>query len=97
MIEPGTGSAYSLFLEKTARLPIMLPKTQAHAEIFVGLITVVIIWILFLRSASGYQIEVVGLNPTATKYAGISVNRTIVPVMVLAGGLASLADASELI
>ena len=97
LIEPGAPSAYSPLLQKTARLPIILPKTQAHAGILVGLIAAVIIWILFARSPWGYQIEAVGLNPTAAKYAGISVNRTIIAVMALAGGLAGLAGASEVL
>ena len=54
LIEPHAPSAYYPLLEKTVRLPIILPKTQADARILVHLIAVVIIWILFLRSLWGY-------------------------------------------
>ncbi|MDB9380069.1 ABC transporter permease subunit, partial [Nodularia sphaerocarpa] len=42
-----------------------------------------------------YQIAAVGYNPTAAHYAHISVKNTIMLVMSLAGGLAGLAGASE--
>jgi ABC-type uncharacterized transport system permease subunit len=97
LMEPGAPTAYSPLLQKTAWLPIILPKTQAHAGIFVGLIAAVIMFVLLGRSPLGYQIEAVGLNPTAAKYAGISVQATIMGVMALAGGLAGLAGASEVL
>ncbi|MCL1472616.1 ABC transporter permease [Argonema antarcticum] len=95
LIEPGAPSAYSPLIAQSAWLPIILPKTQAHAGILVGLIAAVILWVVFARSPLGYQIEAVGLNPVAARYSGMSVERTIIIVMALAGGLAGLAGSSE--
>ncbi|MBD1921693.1 ABC transporter permease [Microcoleus sp. FACHB-831] len=92
--EPGAPSAYSGLIAQSAQLPIIMPQTQAHAGIFIGLIAAGLLWIL-ARSPLGYQIEAVGLNPTAARYAGMSVERTIIIVMALAGGLAGLAGAGE--
>lgn len=95
MIEKGAPSPYSPPIAKTAQLPIFMPQTQAHIGIFIGLIAAVILWVIFTRSPLGYQIETVGQNPIAARYAGISVERTILLVMALAGGLAGLAGAGE--
>ncbi|GAX41732.1 inner-membrane translocator [Tolypothrix sp. NIES-4075] len=88
-------SPYSPLIAKSAQLPIILPGSLAHAGILLGLMAAGILWVLLMRSPLGYQITAVGFNPTAARYAGISVQRTIMLVMTLAGGLAGLAGASE--
>lgn len=95
MMEPGAPSPFSPRLAQTAQLPTILPQTQTHAGILIGLIAAAILWVIFLKSPLGYQIEAVGQNPTAARYAGMSVERTIMLVMTVAGGLAGLAGASE--
>jgi simple sugar transport system permease protein len=95
MKAPGAPSAFSPLIAESARLPIILPQTQAHAGIFIGLLATGLLWVLLTRSPLGYQIEAVGQNPTAARYAGMSVERTIIAVMALAGGLAGLAGAGE--
>ncbi len=88
-------SPYSPLIAKSAQLPIILPGSLAHAGILLGLMAAGILWVLLMRSPLGYQIAAVGFNPIAARYAGISVQRTIMLVMALAGGLAGLAGASE--
>lgn len=97
LMEPGAPSAYSPLIAKSAWLPNILPKTQAHAGILLGFIVAAIVWVVLTRSPLGYQIEAVGLNPTAAKYAGISVKRTIMMVMTISGGLAALAGSCEVL
>ncbi|BAT52634.1 inner-membrane translocator [Nostoc sp. NIES-3756] len=92
---PAAPSPYSPLIAKSAQLPIILPQSLAHAGILLALITAGIFWILLARSPLGYQIAAVGFNPTAAHYARISVKNTIMLVMALAGGLAGLAGASE--
>jgi general nucleoside transport system permease protein len=95
MIEPGAANPFTPIIAETARLPILLRGGAAHAGIFLGLIAAGLLGWLFHRSALGYQVEVVGQNPVAARYAGISVSRVIMLVMALSGGLAGLAGASE--
>ncbi|MBH8553274.1 ABC transporter permease [Nostocaceae cyanobacterium CENA357] len=92
---PAAPSPYSPLIAKSAQLPIILPGSLAHAGILLGLITAGILWVLLVRSPLGYQITAVGFNPIAARYARISVERTIMLVMALAGGLAGLAGATE--
>jgi simple sugar transport system permease protein len=92
---PAAPSPYSPLIAKSAQLPIILPGSLAHAGIILALITAGILWILLVRSPLGYQISAVGFNPIAARYARMSVERTIMFVMALAGGLAGLAGATE--
>ncbi|BAZ51659.1 inner-membrane translocator [Nostoc sp. NIES-4103] len=92
---PSAPSAYSPLIAKSAQLPIILPQSLAHAGILLALMATGILWVLLVRSPLGYQINAVGFNSTAARYAGISVELTIMLVMALAGGLAGLAGASE--
>ncbi|WP_103124453.1 ABC transporter permease [Nostoc cycadae] len=92
---PAAPSPYSPLIAKSAQLPIILPGSLAHAGIILALMAAMILWVLLGRSPLGYQITAVGLNPIAARYAGMSVERTIMLVMALAGGLAGLAGASE--
>ncbi|AFY35842.1 ABC transporter permease [Calothrix sp. PCC 7507] len=95
MKAPAAPSPYSPLIAKSAQLPIILPGSLAHAGILLALIAAVILWLLLVRSPLGYQIAAVGFNPIAAHYARISVQRTIMLVMALAGGLAGLAGATE--
>ncbi len=92
---PGAPSPYSPLIAKSAQLPIILPQSLAHAGILLALLAAGLLWVLLVRSPLGYQIAAVGFNPTAAHYARISVKNTIMLVMSLAGGLAGLAGATE--
>lgn len=87
-------SPYSELIEKSAQLP-MLPGNLANTGIILALLVAATLWILLQRTPLGYQITAVGFNPIASNYAGISVKRTIILVMILAGGLAGLAGSCE--
>lgn len=95
MMAPGAPSPFSPKLPESAQLPTILPQTQTHAGILIALVAAGILWVVFLRSPLGYQIEAVGQNPIAARYAGMSVEGTIMLVMAVAGGLAGLAGSSE--
>ncbi|AFY44817.1 ABC transporter permease [Nostoc sp. PCC 7107] len=92
---PAAPSPYSPLIAKSAQLPIILPGSLAHVGIILALMAAIILWVLLEISPLGYQITAVGLNPVAARYAGMSVERTIMLVMALAGGFAGLAGASE--
>lgn len=86
---PGTAS----FKETAAlpRLPEMLNAGRVHLGLIIAIVAALLIWIVLIRSNWGYEIRVVGENPQAARYAGISLVRNILLVMILSGGLAGLA------
>lgn len=90
-------SPFSELVAKSAYLPTILAKTQAHAGIFLGLVLAIILTVAFAVTAWGYRVDAVGQNPVAAAYAGIKVKRTVLSVMALSGGLAGLAGSSEVL
>ena len=66
-----------------------------HAGLILGIIAAVVLWFIVYRSRWGYEIRLIGDNPQAAKYAGISITRNTVWVMMLSGALAGLGGMSE--
>jgi ABC-type uncharacterized transport system permease subunit len=86
---PGTAQ----FLE-AAWLP-RLPGTRVHLGLAFAIVAAIFLWLVLGRTKWGYEIRVIGENPRAATYAGISLMRNIILVMVLSGGLAGLAGMAE--
>ena len=54
-----------------------------------------IVAFILKRTTFGFETITVGTNPFASLYSGISVNRIIILAMLLSGGFAGIAAASE--
>ncbi|NCE64974.1 ABC transporter permease [Pseudoflavonifractor sp. 524-17] len=93
--EPPGNDAQSSPLLDSARLPIILKNTRAHLGILIALLFVYLFWMFLWSSKKGYEIRVSGQNPDAALYSGINTKRNVVLVMLLAGGVAGLAGATE--
>ena len=66
-----------------------------HMGLLFGIIAAIILWFVVFRSRWGYEIRLIGDNPRAAKYAGISITRNTIFVMMLSGALAGLGGMSE--
>jgi simple sugar transport system permease protein len=64
---------------------------QLHLGFVLALLAAVGVWWVLERSTTGFTIRAVGANPHAAATAGMSVGRTTVITMLLAGALAGLA------
>src|SRR5262249_39949095 len=95
--ERGAPYPYTAPLASSALLPIVIPTTDAHAGILVGMAVAGLAYFAFGRTAQGFQLKAVGAGPAAAAYAGINVNRTLVWAMVIGGALAGLGGASEVL
>ena len=69
--------------------------TELAKKIPMGIAAAILLAWILARSRWGYQIRVIGNNPEAARYAGISLSRNIVLVMALSGALAGLAGMNE--
>jgi len=76
-------------------LPALLPRTRLHIGFLVAISAAVMIWALMRYTIWGYEIRAVGANPTAARFSGISINRTVMLVAILSGGLAGMAGITE--
>ena len=68
---------------------------RLHAGFLVALALAVIAWAIDARSTLGFRIRAVGLNATASRFAGIGVDRTLLWTALLSGGIAGMAGVSE--
>jgi len=66
-----------------------------HAGLLFGIVSAIILWFIVYRSRWGYEIRLIGDNPQAAKYAGVSIIRNTILVMALSGALAGLGGMSE--
>ena len=89
------GFAYTDKFPDAARLPL-IPLTRIHwPTLAIGLALALLAYILVTRTRQGFEIRVVGENPEAARFAGISHVKTILLVMLISGGLAGLAGVGE--
>lgn len=79
----------------SAQVPLFRGLTT-HMGLLFGLVAAVVVWFILFRSKWGYEIRLIGDNPKAARYAGVSIHRNIVMVMMLSGALAGLAGMSEI-
>lgn len=73
----------------------LLGGSYINLGIFISLVAVVLIAFILNKTTFGYELKAVGLNKFAAGYAGISVNRSVVYSMMIAGGLAGLAGLTQ--
>jgi simple sugar transport system permease protein len=66
-----------------------------HGGLLLGILAAITLWYIVYRSRWGYEIRLIGDNARAAQYAGISITRNIVYVMMLSGALAGLGGMSE--
>ena len=93
----GRDDQISKFVEPTAELPRLIEGFRTHWGLVLALLAAIFIsWLLF-RSTKGFEFRAVGLNPSAARYAGMSIGGTLIMAMVVSGGLAGLAGASEML
>lgn len=87
---PGRTDPISPVVDWNATLP-RLEGGRLHLGFAVALLAALAVWWLLDRSTTGFAIRAVGANPHAAATAGMSVARTTIITMVLAGALAGLA------
>lgn len=78
-------------------LPTLIPQTRLHAGAILALVLAIIVYFLLWRTTIGYRIRAVGKNPSAARYAGINVKRTMILSLALSGALAGLAGAVQVL
>ena len=105
---PGAFSASSP-IGPGARLATLLPHDNSlivfglpasvyrvHTGIFIALVAAVVFAFLLWRTTLGYEIRAVGQSQRAARYAGVSVRRTIIVTMLIAGAFSGLAGAIQI-
>ena len=68
----------------------MFGGARINAGIFLAIIATIIFWFIMKKTTTGFEIKAVGLNPFASRYAGMSDKKNIITSMLLSGAFAGL-------
>jgi simple sugar transport system permease protein len=82
------------FLAAT-KVPRLVDGLRANIGVLVALGAVLGTWALLFRTYAGFQLQVGGLAPAASRYAGFSSRSALWLALMMSGGLAGLAGGLE--
>ena len=94
-VTAGTYLAQSERLPEAAWLPRLIPQSLLNAGSILAVVLAFLVYLFLWRTTIGFRIRAVGLNPDASRYAGINVAFYQALSLTLAGGFAGLAGAVE--
>ncbi|MGO3886255.1 MAG: ABC transporter permease [Mycetocola sp.] len=95
---PDSSNPKSGPMAETAILPKILgDRYNLHFGFILVILATIFVWWLLNRSALGFRFRAVGENPEASRVAGINVNNVYIYAMLLAGALAGLGGASQVL
>jgi ABC-type uncharacterized transport system permease subunit len=97
LAEPPGFYHQTALIEITARLPVLMPKSDLSIAIIIAIFIAIIVAYILWRTPFGLKLRAVGLSSKAAKFSGIPVNRYTVGAMSISGGLAGLAGTAEII
>jgi len=93
----GRSDPISRVTEASAWYPPLIEGLRANWGFVLGLLAALAVsWLLF-RSTKGFEFRAVGLNPSAARYAGMSIGGSVILAMSISGGLAGLAGMSQVL
>lgn len=91
----GLGWPQSAPILDQGMLPQLIDRMRLHSGLIIALVAAVVVQFLLARSVWGFRLRAVGENAAAAQHAGIHVNRTLLTVAIVSGGLAGMAGVSE--
>jgi simple sugar transport system permease protein len=95
----GTGAQLATILPNSNSLIIFgLPSSvyRVHTGLLIALVAAGVFAFLLWRTSLGYEIRAAGQSQRAARYAGVSVRRTIIVTMLIAGAFSGLAGAIQI-
>jgi ABC-type uncharacterized transport system permease subunit len=89
---PGNIVARTPQILDSARIPVI---GGVPLGFIIALLAAVLVFWLVWYTTTGFEIRTVGLNPSAARYSGMKVARTVILTMVISGMLAGVGGAVE--
>ena len=95
---PGRDDPISKPVNEAAELPRLFGSDyRIHIGFFIALVAVAFTHWLLYHSVLGFEFRAVGANPQAARYAGMKTTLVFVLVMAIAGAMAGLAGANQIL
>jgi simple sugar transport system permease protein len=92
---PGSSNSITPAIASNAHLPLLAGTSlRINAGFLIAIACAFAIWWLLNRTTTGFEFRSVGANASASRVAGIKVERSWVLAMLIAGGLAGLAGSA---
>jgi simple sugar transport system permease protein len=73
----------------------LIARSRLHFGFLVALAVIIIEWIVLSKTSFGLKMRAIGLSKEGARFAGIKVNKTMLIVALVSGGIAGLAGAGE--
>lgn len=83
-------------IQASSQLPIILSNTRLHAGFIISIVLAILSYILIFKTPYGFDIRTIGENPLAAVHSGMKAFNIKITLMLLAGGLAGMAGAVEI-
>jgi len=81
---------------KFSEIPILnVLSGRIHFGFIIAVVIAGVLWVVMDKTRRGYEVRLLGENTNAAQYAGISVIKNVLFVMILSGGVAGIAGLSE--
>ena len=74
-----------------------MEEGPANISLLIALLCAALVWFLLWRTRFGYELRVVGQNPNAASFAGVSVSKMTIVALMISGGLAGMMGLNELL
>ena len=81
--------------EVATRIPRLFDGSRVSIGVVLAMLGVAGMWIFLFRTRAGFALQVGGLAPAASRYAGFSSRKALWTALMISGGAAGLAGALE--
>lgn len=93
--DPGTSVPQTPEFVSAARLPIIILSSRVHLGIVFAVVVAVLIYLTLNHTVWGYEVRAAGDNLRASKSAGIKIEKNILILLMISGGLAGIGGMVE--
>ena len=95
--DPAAGYEASFKFANSALLPAIVPKTNIHVGLIIGIFVVIFGYVLLYKSTFGYSIRMIGQNQKFAQYSGVKVGSVIILAQLAAGFIAGMGGSIEVL
>ncbi|MGI9133510.1 MAG: ABC transporter permease [Rhodoferax sp.] len=81
--------------DAVTKVPRLFDGSRVNIGLLLALLGVAGIWVFLFRTRAGFALQVGGLAPAASRYAGFSARGALWTALLISGGMAGLAGALE--
>lgn len=95
--DPKSGFLASYLIPDSAKLAVIVDKTNIHTGLFIAFFVVALVYIFLYKTRWGFSIRMIGINPKFAKYSGMNTFLVIFMCQVLGGFIAGIGGSVELL